>query len=168
MMSQQMKARSAAKWIALVAVVTFGSVACSAQSKKLKPGTAGLLADTLAAERPKVNMRVNKVYDANGNLLQYDSTFTSICTGSDSLRMDSLMFRFMEPFSSPGTMGMFGPGLNERFFNDSLPGYDFFHDDFFRKRIDLMQDMMQRMDSLKNQFFQELSSPPQQDNAGTL
>lgn len=169
-----MNSSSTVKWITAAVALTMASAACNAQNKKSEGDHKGTADATLPVDSPKVNVRVNKVYDDQGNLVRYDSTYTSMYNGmgGDSLRMDSLMQQFLGRFGTQGGMGMMGPGMDNLFFNDSLLGYDFFHDDFFRKRMDLnqryMQDMMQRMDSLKNQFFQEPPSPPQQDHAGTL
>ena len=152
------------KWAMLASVLAMGSAACNAQNERPRAGHAQPQAQALAADTPQVNVRVNKVYDDQGNLVRYDSTYTSVYNGmgGDSLRMDSLMQQFMGQFNRPDGMGMMGPGMNNLFFNDSLLGFDFFHNDFFRKRMELnqryMQDMMQRMDSLKNQFFIEPGS----------
>ncbi|MBS1548046.1 MAG: hypothetical protein JST38_04280 [Bacteroidetes bacterium] len=162
------------KWAVAVAALTIASAACNAQNKKSEKSPARTADAALPVDSPKVNVRVNKVYDDQGNLVRYDSTYTSVYNGmgGDSLRMDSLMQQFMGQFNGPGGMGMMGPGMNNLFFNDSLLGYDFFHNDFFQKRMELnqryMQDMMQRMDSLKNQFFIEPPPSSQQDHAGTL
>lgn len=162
-----MDAYSTVKWIALTGALALGSAACNAQNKRPKSDPAIPPPQTLTVDTPKVNVRVNKVYDKDGNLVRYDSTYSSVYNGlgGDSLRMDSLMQQFMGQFNGPGGMGMMGPGMDNLFFNDSLLGYDFFHNDFFRKRMELnqryMQDMMQRMDSLKNQFFKEPPVAPE-------
>ena len=169
-----MNSSSTVKWITAVVALTIASAACNAQNKKTEGDHTKTADATLPVDSPKVNVRVNKVYDDQGNLVRYDSTYSSVYNGmgGDSLRMDSLMQQFMGQFGGPGGMGIMGPGMENLFFNDSLLGYDFFHNDFFRKRMELnqryMQDMMQRMDSLKNQFFIEPPPSSRQDHAGTL
>lgn len=111
-------------------------------------------------DTPQVEVKVNKEYDDQGNLIRFDSTYTKVYSslGGDSLLIDSLMQGFMQHFQGMGAWGM-DQGFNDLFFRDSLLHYDFFHDDFFRQRLqlnqDYLEDMMQRMDSLKNRYFNE-------------
>lgn len=112
--------------------------------------------------KPIVNIKVNKHYDDKGNVVGFDSTYTSFYSNvdGDTLKMDSLMRSFDRHFDL-GKTSLFGRNFDSLFFNDSLRYRDFFHDDFFLKRYELndlyLRDMMRRMDSLKNNFYRERS-----------
>jgi hypothetical protein len=70
---------------------------------------------------PGTNITVNKEYDEDGNLIQYDSTCSWHFSGSerDSLFNDSTFFNFKRYFDR----------------KHHLPGDSFFSDDFFKDRI---------------------------------
>lgn len=106
---------------------------------------------------PKENIVVNKKYDKNGNLIEFDSTYTSYYSNvkGDTILMDS-------------TIQDFGTFFNHNFpaissidlwSTDSVPAPGFFHNDFFERRFmdqdEQMLKMMQRMDSIKNEFFKQ-------------
>jgi len=107
---------------------------------------------------PKVDIKVNKKYDKKGNLISYDSTYTSYYSTKkrDKNLMDSLFKEFKPAFNEQFPF-MTDQNFNTLFFNDSLLYNDFFHEDFFKKRFELneqyMKKMMQQMDSVKNEFF---------------
>jgi len=121
--------------------------------------------DTLA--KPKVNIKVNRHYDEHGNVVGFDSTYTSFYSNmsGDTLGMDTLMKGFDRYFDFHHP-SIFQREFSPLFFTDSLRYPDFFHDDFFMKRYELndpyMRDMMQRMDSIKNRYFHERSQLPKQ------
>jgi hypothetical protein len=110
--------------------------------------------------QPKVSIKVNKRYDDKGNLVGFDSTYSSFYSNveGDTARMDSLMNSFDRYFNRNHS-SFFDHQFNTLFFNDSLRYPDFFHNDFFMKRYELNHDylkgMMHRMDSIKNRFYQE-------------
>ncbi|HEY9007675.1 hypothetical protein [Ohtaekwangia sp.] len=112
--------------------------------------------------KPKVNIQVNRHYDDKGNVIGFDSTYSSYYSNipGDTARMDSLMHGFDRYFNQQHS-SFFRNEFNPLFFNDSLRYPDFFHNDFFLKRYELndayMRNMMQRMDSIKNQFYREQS-----------
>ncbi|MDP3555959.1 MAG: hypothetical protein Q8T03_01220, partial [Bacteroidota bacterium] len=110
-------------------------------------------------EEPKVNIKVNKRFDAKGNIISYDSTYTSYYSTkkqADKHLMDSLIKKF-KPMITEQFPFVNDRYMNNLFFTDSLLSKDFFHEDFFRKRLELnelyMNKMMQKMDSVKNEFF---------------
>jgi len=113
--------------------------------------------------KPEVNIKVNKHYDDNGNVIGFDSTYTSFYSNmqSDTARMDSLMGSFDRYFKRDHSL-FFDNQFNSLFFKDSTRYPDFFHDDFFMKRYELndhyLRDMMSRMDSIKNHFYYERST----------
>lgn len=116
------------------------------------------LTDSL--EKPKVNIKVNRHYDDKGNLVGFDSAYSSFYSNvkGDTLRMDSVMNSFNSYFNRSHS-SLFDKRFNNLFFNDSLRYPDFFHKDFFMKRYELndtyMRDMMRSMDSVKNDFFDQ-------------
>lgn len=118
------------------------------------------ISDTL--NKPKVNIQVNRRYDDKGNLIGFDSTYSSFYSNvkGDTAEMDSLMNTFDRYFNLNHS-SFFDRQFNRLFFSDSLRYPDFFHKDFFMKRYELndqyLRDMTQRMDSIKNRFFQEHS-----------
>jgi hypothetical protein len=150
-----------------LAVVTMALSACNGQAQQHHESTAS--ADTLAmrSDTPQTEVRVNKEYDANGNLIAYDSTYSSFYSShnADPAQMDSL-FRDFRPRFNRQFPFMTDPGFNDLFFRDTLLYPDFFHDDFFRKRMQMndrwMQQMMAEMDSMKNAYFRERSAEPRQ------
>jgi hypothetical protein len=111
-----------------------------------------------SANAPKVNIKVNKHYDDKGNVVGFDSTYTSFYSNvqGDTARMDSLMHSFDQYFKRDHFF-LFNDELNRMFFTDSLRYPDFFHKDFFMKRYELndhyFRDIMERMDSIKTVFI---------------
>lgn len=124
---------------------------CSCQGQDIKKKENNL-------KPPKVDIKVNKKYDDDGNLIGYDSTYSYFYSNIslDTLLMDSLQKSF-EPFFKENSQQIFNTNFNKLFFNDSLQIKDFFYDDFFQKRFQLntqyFEKMMLEMDSLKNEFF---------------
>lgn len=108
---------------------------------------------------PKVDVKVNKEYDENGNLIGYDSTYvwsyTNIQGDSVSINTDSVLSHFKPMINSryPDFFNQY----NSLFFNDSLFYHDFFAPDYFmdrwEKEIDRMNRMMREVDSMKKLFF---------------
>lgn len=108
--------------------------------------------------KPKIDYKVNKVYDEKGNLIKYDSTYTYYYSNIDKRAMinDSIFNKFNEYFN------LKNPLLDDSFFNDFFKQEyylenDFFREDFFRnshkRNREMMDKMLERMDSIKNQFF---------------
>jgi len=125
---------------------------CNGQKKTEK---TELLNDTIT---PKTNIIVNKEYDDKGNLLRYDSTYSSYYSNivNDTLLGDSVFNNFKNYFNqSYGFSNQ--PYFNNFFFEDSLLKYDFYKRDFFSNRfennMEQMDKLFMEMDSLKNSFF---------------
>ena len=116
-----------------------------------------------SASKPKVNIKVNKHYDDKGNVIGFDSTYTSYYSNvkGDTAQMDSLMHSFDQYFKRDH-FSFFNDEFDRMFFRDSLRYPDFFHKDFFMKRYEsndhTFRGMMERMDSIKNRFYQQRSS----------
>jgi len=112
--------------------------------------------------KPKVDIKVNRRFDEKGNMIGFDSTYTSYYTNmsGDTAGMDSLMGSFDRYFKADHPL-FFKNHFDPLFFNDSTRYPDFFHDDYFMRRYELndqyMRGMMQQMDSIKNKFYKEHS-----------
>jgi hypothetical protein len=126
-----------------------------------KKDHSSVIQDSL--NKPDVNIKVNRRYDDKGNLIGFDSTYSSFYSNVkvDTAGMDTLMHRF-DRFFNRHHSTIFDQQFNSLFFTDSLRYPDFFHNDFFLKRYELNDDyfrsMMHRMDSIKNRFYQEQRS----------
>ena len=113
--------------------------------------------------KPEVTIKVNKHFDKKGNLVSFDSIYTSYYSSStvNKNMMDSLVQEFKKPFSEQFPLANDGY-FKTLFFTDSLVNGDFFHKDFFRKRMELndeyMRKMVEQMDEYKNEFFKIQSS----------
>ncbi len=148
-----------------LACLTMALAACSGRTQPhpVDPASTKFLAARV--DTPRTEVHVNKEYDANGNLLTYDSTYSSFYHGhnADPARMDSL-FRDLRPRFGKQFPFLSDPGFNDLFFRDSLLYPDFFHTDFFRNRMEMnakwMEAMMARMDSVKNAYFRERTPGP--------
>ncbi len=113
-------------------------------------------------EQPPGQWEVNKEYDEAGNLIKYDSvyrySYSNIEGDSVHVNLDSIMDSFK------GYFGRHRPyKWDDRFSifpeTDSLFMNDFFRDDYFldrweRRPMD-MEQMMKRMDSIRNHFLKE-------------
>lgn len=121
--------------------------------------------DTINKIEPKTNIKVNKEYDENGNLIRYDSTYSYYYSNieGDSLLRDSVFNKFRNFFHEEYNFSD-EPFFNNLFFQDSLLKYDFYNNDFFIKRFKnnqmQMNDFFLQMDSLKNRFFEYQFSQP--------
>jgi hypothetical protein len=150
-------------WVSIiVAALIFSSCheKTNGQDAKKDKKTSSVKADSL--NKPQVNIKVNRRYDDKGNVIGFDSTYSSYYSNirGDTVQMDSLMGSFDRYFNRNHT-SFFNREFSPLFFNDSLRYPDFFHNDFFMKRYELndqyMRGMMQRMDSIKNQFYEQHS-----------
>jgi len=152
-----MKTNSTVKSMVACAAILLQLSACMGQEGKKKP-MATSTPPVLSADTPQVDVKVNKQYDENGNLIAFDSTYTTIYPGrADNPAFLDSVFKDFKGRSGNWYPFLNDPGFNDLFMNDSIMQPDFFHDDFFRKRFDLnrryMEQMMARMDSVKNAFL---------------
>jgi hypothetical protein len=108
--------------------------------------------------KPQTNIKVNREYDSKGNLIRFDSTYSSYYSNinGDTTLRDSIFSRFRNQFNESYFFSD-EPFFKDFFFVDSLLKYDFYKKDFFYNRF---RDNMQRMDSLfrgmdlmKNDFY---------------
>ncbi len=145
----------------LAVLTVLGLLICSCkqntkgQSKIAKSPTHLEAYDSI---KPKVSINVNRHFDKEGNVIGFDSTYSSYYSNitGDTSSMDSIMHNF-DTFFNLNHPSFFNKHFSPLFFNDTSRYPDFFHDDFFRKRYELndkyMRSMMDRMDSIKNQFY---------------
>lgn len=139
---------------------------CKEQTKKNDPGET--MVETVVKKEkgnPKIDIVVNKRYDKKGDLVAFDSVYSyyySNRVGEKAL-MDSL-FQTFKPVISQEFPLMKDKRFVHLFLNDSLFYTDFFHEDYFRKRLELneryMKNLMMQMDSIKNAYFKVLSKHP--------
>lgn len=119
--------------------------------------------DTLK-NQPKIDVRVNKKYDENGNLIQYDSSYSIIYSspGADikfySGNSDSIVAHFRDFFENDNF-------FNNDFFNNNYPKFDF-NNRFFNfdpfETIKKMQERIRRFYNLPENdslFFNNPSKP---------
>jgi hypothetical protein len=124
---------------------------CNGQKKDLQKDTGGI--------EPKTNVKVNKEYDENGNLIRYDSTYTYVYSNIDDTAVrDSILSDFRQHFSQVYRFSD-KDFFDDLFFEDSLMQYDFYKKDFFMNRfknnMPMMEDLFNEMDSIKNSFYQQ-------------
>ncbi|MCF8380961.1 MAG: hypothetical protein K9H49_15410 [Bacteroidales bacterium] len=114
--------------------------------------------DTTKLKSPYTDIKVNKEYDEEGNLIRFDSSYTyyySNIENNDSLS-DSIFYEFKKKFNFayPFSDKAF---FEDFFFMDTLMPYDFYKEDFFLERFKQnmyrMEKLFWEMDSIKNNFF---------------
>lgn len=145
------------KQIVMVAVAVFlGYLNCNGQ-----------IADndtTKGKNSPKTNIKVNKEYDDQGNLIRYDSTYSYSYSNmdNDSIPNDSIFSLFRDRFNHQFSFSE-DPFFKDFFFQDSVMKDEFFNDDFFMKRfkqnMEQMDNLFQEMDSVKNDFYKKKMNP---------
>jgi hypothetical protein len=120
--------------------------------------------DSLSGDvnKPKVEIKVNKVYDENGNIIRYDSVYTWSYSGGNNgnvdvftIDPDSLFNSFIPWFDQHADI--FSNPFSNKIFNDSTMYLDFFNNDHFfddwQNELFNFQDEMKHLDSLKQLFF---------------
>jgi hypothetical protein len=105
--------------------------------------------DSLKRNEPKVDVKVNKKFDENGNLIAYDSSYSIIYSspGADiqffNLDNDSVISKLRNQMK-----------MNSLFENDTIfddfSGFGFNHNDFFN--IDPFENMRKMQDMMKKMF----------------
>jgi hypothetical protein len=155
--SNKIVALSGGNLLVIALTLLFSIASC--QVKKKQPETKA----EKKTVQPKVDIKVNRQYDDKGNLIGFDSTYSSYYSTyrGDTALMDSLFKKFDFSFNRKHP-SILDEHFGKLFFEDSLFYHDFFHDDFFRKRYELndpfMRREMMKMDSIKNEFFKRHST----------
>ncbi len=136
--------------------------ACKAQTDKKADKGDSVISENLIPQnvQPKVDIKVNKKYDEDGNLIGYDSTYTwsysTIQGDSTFINADTVYSEFSPLFNQQ--FPEFDNSFKRGFFDmDSLFYNDFLSPDYFYKRwhkeLLEQENEFRRMDSLKNEFF---------------
>ncbi len=130
--------------IFLSALLSFG---CNAQTGK---DIQNDITSKQGEIKPKEDYKVNKIYDDNGNLIGYDSTYTYYYSNidKDAMVKDSVFIKFNKYYRSIDSFDRYP------FKDDFFDGNNFNEDDFF-KQEEMMERMMRRIDSLKNRFLMQ-------------
>lgn len=156
------------KWITMFIAISLIFSGCNGQEIKKDINKNNADSTLISENQPKEDIKVNKEYDKDGNLIRYDSTYTYYYSNIDGNKAagDSIfnnfrsMFENRYPFSTK-------PYFDDLFFEDSLLHYDFYKKDFFHERfmqnMQRMDRMFWEMDSIKNKFFME-QFPEQKKN----
>jgi hypothetical protein len=107
-------------------LLTVTLIGCNGQKGKKE------IADTTKVNVPKTDIRVNKEYDKNGNLIKYDSTYSYFYSNTKTNvgKRDSIFENFKNHFNQNNFFSN-EPYFNDQFFQDSLLKYDFYKKDFF-------------------------------------
>ena len=111
------------------------------------------------ATKPNENITVNKEYDEQGNLISYDSIY-SYSYSSNAKLHDSIKMEFQRHFNNNSF-------FNDAFFNDFFKrdsvtnqlNHKHFFFDGFMNHDGVIKNMMKRMDSIQQLFFNEDAIP---------
>jgi len=107
---------------------------------------------------PKTDIKVNKEYDDQGNLIRYDSTYSYSYSNmdNDTIFNDSI-FNIVRSHYIDHFLSSDDPFFKDFLFQDSVMNENFFDDNFFEKRFKenmrQMDNLFQEMDSVKNEFY---------------
>ncbi|MFZ4399489.1 MAG: hypothetical protein ACOYO1_05595 [Bacteroidales bacterium] len=119
--------------------------------------------DSIAAIQPKVDIKVNKKFDENGNLVQYDSTYSEVYASPDAniqffnFDNDSLFSQLKQKMNSNNF-------FNDDFFND-FKSLGFNQDLFQMNPLINFNQMEEMINKLKMfQLNDSLIIQPQQNN----
>jgi len=142
------------KKFSIYVLVLFSFISCQAQSKQDLEKEDQIV----QKEKPKGKWKVNKKFDKNGNLIQYDSVYTYSYKGKDfsssEMDMDSIMnqFRlnFQNDLNNPFNSLFFKPGKND--FENSFFDEDYYFKNIRNKNFEF-NSMIKEMDSIRNLFL---------------
>lgn len=140
------------KIIAFTMLLAFSLTACNGQNQTEK------VSENLDTIKPKINTKVYKKYDEDGNLISVDSTYSYFYSNieNDSL-LEQKFFKDFK-FGFDDNFNRLDSIMSSNFFNDDLfKMHDFYTDDFFRNRFKMndssVEEIFKRMDSLKNSYY---------------
>ncbi|HZJ79598.1 MAG TPA: hypothetical protein VFC69_03365 [Dysgonamonadaceae bacterium] len=147
----------------LIAAILFILSGCTQQENKLQ--NTELSNDK---DAPIEDIVVKKEYDEDGNIIRYDSTYSSFYSNikDDKFAEDSILKDFKSMFEKKYPFS-YNPSFNDFLYRDSLMKYDFYKKDFFSNRFNQNKEridkMLEEMDSVKNKFFDEQFPPHQKE-----
>lgn len=140
------------------------ATSCNAQNSdpsKDKIAKSDTLQDSV--KKPKGSWTVNKEVDEDGNIIRYDSVYTWSSSKNlkgmdhDSIfnKMQSMMQKRFSMFQQPnGIASKEHDSIMKQFFSDDIFGDDFFTSGF-HSNFPNMEDMMKRMEAMRQQFFND-------------
>ncbi len=150
----------------VISLMALLSISCNAQEHN--KNTAQNNQQNLKQPSPKGSWNVTRKTDKNGNLVEYDSTYTwssqNNLKGANPQQMDSLMTRYQSMFGQNG-MQMNGTDMNSFFGADSTFVKQFmngglFQQDSLSNPEEMMKKMQERMAAMQQQFFQQQKHQP--------
>jgi len=121
---------------------------------------------------PKVDIKVNKEYDKNGNLIKYDSTYSIFWSNVDTTFSDTVFFSLFKDKKQKLFFDIYNldsiflrPNLRSNIFeilDHDLFDYDFgFHFDFDIKReMEKIKEIERKILEKHKQFMEEFFEPP--------
>lgn len=137
-----------------MALLTFPLTACNGQNRVDKKDNK---TDTI---KPKVDIKVHKEYDEQGNLISVDSTYSYLYSNikNDSLLEKEIFDRFK--YNMDAEFKPFDSIFMEDFFKTTpFTLKDFYTDEFFLNNFRMhhkrIEDIFKQMDSLKNKYYLE-------------
>jgi hypothetical protein len=118
---------------------------------------------TMERPNPDVNIKVNKTYDKDGNIIGYDSVYSYSYRYKDGntreFEADSVVNEFRSLFYNDFSSHLNNDLYSGLFLNDSAFFDNFLTDDFFldhfRNEHQIFEHIILRMDSLKNDFLKQ-------------
>jgi len=141
----------------LVFAYSFFLTSCTAQSENDNKTSTDM---SSKKNEPQENIMINKTFDENGNLVQYDSTYTyyySNIEGKPEIA-DSILGEFRKEFNTQCPF-LNTPFFDDFFFNDDSMMKRFYTHDYFtnkfEKNMKTMDQLFMDMDSIKNLFFKD-------------
>lgn len=152
----------------LVVIVALFSASCNGQKNDLQQ--AEIKENVKNNEQPKGAWKVDKEFDAQGNLIRYDSIYSwsshSKFNNLASLDQDSLLQDFQAKFFT-NFSDFESHGFGDVFSKDSLFSKGFFHDDFFGSDLGMnfigmdkiRKEMMARHKKILEKYQSEFIKP---------
>jgi len=135
-------------------IISFGLYLIFIKNDGLYGNKSNLLSvkDTLK-NQPKIEVRVNKKYDEQGNLIQYDSSYSIIYSTPEMLfyrgNSDSIMAHFRHFFGNDNF-------FSDDFFYNNLHNFDFDNNIFNQNPIEKIKRLQERINKLHD--FQDIDS----------
>jgi hypothetical protein len=141
--------------IIISVAISLTLLSCDGQTKNKSDNQA-------KSPAPQTNINVKKEYDKNGNIVKFDSTYSSYYSNikGDTAMRDSIFNKFKNQFNKSYSFSN-EPYFKDFFFADSLLKYDFYKKDFFynrfRNNMQKMDSLFRGMDIMKNDFYSKQS-----------
>lgn len=142
------------RWTILSFIAGTGILLTSCHEKTNGQNSSGSEDPVIAKQetpKPRVNVKVNRHYDEKGNLIGFDSTYSTFYSDiPGNIGMDSVLNSFDKHFRF--NQSFFDDHFTKRFFNDSLFYYGFPGNGLLHKDYDLNDPILREM--MKRRFFE--------------